>query len=75
MATQLVYPARLQIAYPERLDRLTTFLRLIWAIPILVILTHLIGWIAHTATTAFENRRRAENAPPPSDGSDLDGVR
>ena len=27
------YPARLQIDYPERLDRLTTFFRLIWFIP------------------------------------------
>src|SRR5688572_2824561 len=32
------YPARLDIDYPERLDRLTSFFRLIWAIPILIIL-------------------------------------
>lgn len=32
------YAARLDIDYPESLDRLTTFFRLIWAIPILVIL-------------------------------------
>ena len=32
------YPARLDIDYPERLDRLTSFFRLIWAVPILVIL-------------------------------------
>ncbi len=31
------YAARLDIDYPDRLDRLTTFFRLIWAIPILVI--------------------------------------
>lgn len=31
------YPARLNIDYPERLDRLTTLLRLIWAIPILIV--------------------------------------
>ncbi len=31
------YPARLQIDYPERLDRLTTFFRLIWFIPIGII--------------------------------------
>lgn len=33
------YPARLDIDYPDRLDRLTTFFRLIWVIPILIILT------------------------------------
>ena len=31
------YPARLAIDYPETLDRFTTFFRLIWAIPILII--------------------------------------
>jgi hypothetical protein len=33
------YPARLDIDYPEHLDRLTTLLRIIWAIPILIILS------------------------------------
>ena len=32
------YAARLEIDYPEKLDRLTTFFRLIWIIPITVIL-------------------------------------
>lgn len=32
------YAARIEIEYPERLDRLTTFLRLLWAIPIFMIL-------------------------------------
>ncbi|MCB0189663.1 MAG: DUF4389 domain-containing protein [Caldilineaceae bacterium] len=32
------YAARLEIDYPEQLDRLTTFLRLIWVIPIAIIL-------------------------------------
>ena len=32
------YPARLNVDYPARLDRLSTFFRLIWAIPILIIL-------------------------------------
>jgi small-conductance mechanosensitive channel len=36
-ATPEVYAARLDIEYPDRLDRLTTFFRLIWAVPILVI--------------------------------------
>jgi hypothetical protein len=32
------YPARLEIDYPEELDRLTTLFRLIWIIPIAIIL-------------------------------------
>jgi hypothetical protein len=32
------YPARLEIDYPEKLDRLTTFFRIIWLIPIAIIL-------------------------------------
>ncbi len=31
------YPAHLDVDYPDRLDRLTTLFRLIWAIPILII--------------------------------------
>lgn len=37
------YAARLEIDYPERLDRLTTFFRLIWAIPILIVLALVSG--------------------------------
>jgi len=32
------YAARLKIDYPEKLDRLTTFFRFIWIIPIVIIL-------------------------------------
>ena len=32
------YAARLQVDYPEKLDRFTTFFRLIWVIPIAVVL-------------------------------------
>jgi hypothetical protein len=38
MADPTGYAARLDIDYPEQLDRLTTFFRLLWAIPILIIL-------------------------------------
>ena len=39
MAAELtLYAARLEIDYPERLDRLTTLLRIIWIIPIALIL-------------------------------------
>ena len=31
------YPVRLDVDYPETLDRFTTFFRLIWAIPIIII--------------------------------------
>lgn len=37
------YPARLEVDYPEQLNRLTTLLRVIWIIPILVILALLSG--------------------------------
>jgi hypothetical protein len=33
------YPARLEVDYPQRLDRLTTLVRIIWAIPIFIILS------------------------------------
>lgn len=51
------YPARLSIDYPEALDRLTTFFRLLWAIPIIVILALLSGgwgdaWANDTARDA-----------------------
>ena len=37
------YPARLEVDYPEQLNRLTTLLRVIWIIPFLVILAILSG--------------------------------
>lgn len=50
------YAARLNIDYPERLDRFTTFFRLIWAIPILIILGLLTAtgtetWVTETGET------------------------
>ena len=38
MAKLAQYAARLEIDYPERLDRLSSFFRIIWIIPIFVIL-------------------------------------
>jgi hypothetical protein len=44
METQAgTYAARLNIDYPEKLDRLTTLLRWIWVIPIAIILSVLTG--------------------------------
>ncbi len=48
MVTQSdVYAARLDIDYPERLDRLTSFFRLLWVIPIGIVL----GVLSAQATT------------------------
>ncbi len=43
------YAARLEVDYPEKLDRLTTFFRLLWIIPIALILG-LISWAGQTVT-------------------------
>lgn len=54
------YPARLDIDYPEKLDRFTTFFRVIWAIPIFIILTLVAGsevlWLATALMIAFRVR-------------------
>lgn len=47
----VTYPARLDIDYPERLDRLTTFFRLIWIVPIAVVLSVLSSTVSETVTT------------------------
>jgi hypothetical protein len=52
MATQPgLYAARLTIDYPERLDRLTTFFRWIWIIPIAIILAILSGGGSQSTVT------------------------
>jgi hypothetical protein len=53
MVTTPEYAARLQIDYPEQLDRLTTCLRPIWIIPIAIILGLLSG--AGQTTTVVLN--------------------
>jgi len=51
MATQSEsYPARLNIDYPDRLDRFTSFFRLIAAIPILIVLSVLSATSTSTVT-------------------------
>ena len=50
------YAARLTIDYPDRLDRFTTLLRLIWIIPILIILSLLTSTGNQTVATQSGNR-------------------
>ncbi len=40
---QEIYPARLDVEYPGVLDRFTTFFRLLWSIPIVIVITLLSG--------------------------------
>lgn len=55
MESNNAYRARLEIDYPEKLDRLTTFFRIIWIIPILIILG-LVSGAGETVTyTVFLN--------------------
>src|SRR4051794_25199802 len=49
------YAARLDIDYPERLDRLTSFFRLIWILPIAIILSVLSGCASQTVRTVTDN--------------------
>jgi hypothetical protein len=50
------YAARLDIDYSEKLDRLTTLLRVIWVIPIAIILSLLTATGNETAATDAGNR-------------------
>jgi hypothetical protein len=49
------YAARLEIDYPEKLDRLTTFFRVIWIIPIAIIATLVSGAGETVTNTVFLN--------------------
>jgi hypothetical protein len=49
------YAARLDIDYPERLDRLTSFFRLIWIIPIAIVLNELSAYASHTVRTVTDD--------------------
>jgi hypothetical protein len=48
------YPARLDIDYPEKLDRLTTAFRLIWIIPIAIVAGALSATATSTTTVVTE---------------------
>jgi hypothetical protein len=49
------YPARLEIDYPEQLDRWTTFFRIIWIIPVAIILGLVAGAGETVTNTVFLN--------------------
>ena len=58
MATQSEpYSARLDIDYPEKLDRLSSFFRLIWSIPILIVLSLLSATSSSTVTVVTRPAR------------------
>ena len=55
MATQTQpYPARLDVDYPESLDRVTTAFRIIWIIPIAIVLSALSATSTSTVTVITE---------------------
>jgi hypothetical protein len=50
------YAARLEIDHPEKLDRLTTFFRILWIIPIAIILGFISGVGETITNTVFLNQ-------------------
>jgi hypothetical protein len=59
MADTVPYAVRFEIDYPGQMDRLTTFFRLIWAIPILIIIALVSGpstsrAVDHAGTTVHQ---------------------
>jgi hypothetical protein len=50
------YAARLEIDYPEKLDRFTTFFRILWIIPIAIILGFISGTGETITNTVFLNQ-------------------
>ncbi|HYO85285.1 MAG TPA: DUF4389 domain-containing protein [Dermatophilaceae bacterium] len=49
------YPARLTVDYPERLDRVTTAFRLLWVIPIGIVLSALSAQATSTVTVVSQS--------------------
>lgn len=69
MATnQENYPAKLDIEYPKQLDRLSSFFRIFWSIPILVVITLL------TSTDANLYTSKTVNGAAESSGGIISGL-
>jgi hypothetical protein len=51
MAAKKAYPATLSIDYPKKLDKVSTFFRIIWALPIMVI----VGLLSASGTDTYTN--------------------
>ena len=64
MINSAEYPARLEIDYPEKLDRLTTFFRLIWIIPIAIILGLISGAGETVTNTVFSMKPVRSSGQP-----------
>ena len=64
------YAARLDIDYPDQLDRVTTFFRLVLVIPIAIVIGVLTAGATQTVTTRPVRRspRRAAASPPACSG-------
>jgi hypothetical protein len=56
MTDHTEYAARLEIDYPEKLDRLTTFFRIIWIIPIAIIISLISGAGETVTNTIYLNQ-------------------
>src|SRR5512138_2814665 len=55
MAENPQYAARLDIDYPEKLDRFTSFFRVLWIIPVAIILSLIVGSGERVTYTVFYN--------------------
>jgi hypothetical protein len=51
------YAARLRIDYPEKLDRVTTFFRILWALPVVILLSILTAGATSSVKTVTESGR------------------
>jgi hypothetical protein len=64
VVTQEVYAARLDIDYPGALDRVTTAFRLIWIIPIAIVLSVLTAQATSTVTVTTTGRSSPSSTEP-----------